>query len=215
MNTYKLIIDWAVRCNNPDRAGSNITQFRKREAVISDVCDFLPRVDYSFKPYGINMLPDNKLVQVYVRSFRQALNSLLTNYMLVKEENFSFPLSDTPFLPNEFELPNDVPITELHHGRWWTDSWKSICTEPDQILVPVIFYMDGISLDSKSNLNLTPLNMTLGIFNTETRKKPNAWETLYFHPDKLQSSKKTNGIEYVMNLHSGISSVALHSFKDV
>ena len=66
MNTYKLIIDWAVRCNNPDRAGANITQFRKREAVISDVCDFLPRVDYSFKPYGINMLPDNKLIQVYV-----------------------------------------------------------------------------------------------------------------------------------------------------
>ena len=214
MNTFKFVMDWAIRCNNSDLPGLIPTASRKRPTVLTEICDYLPRVDYTFKPYGINMLPDNKLVQVHVRSFRQALFLLLTNHMLVKEENFSFPLSDTPFLPKEFELQNDVPITELHHGRWWTESWKSLCTESDQILVPIIFYMDGISIDSKANLTLTPLNMTLGIFNTETRKKSHAWETIYFHPDKIQNSKKSDGFFSVSNLHSGLR-VALQSFKDV
>jgi len=50
------------------------------------------------------------------------------------------------------------------------------------LLVPLIFYMDGISLDAHGRLSLTPLNMTLGIFSTETRKRPEAWSTIYFHP---------------------------------
>ena len=74
--------------------------------------------------------------------------------------------------------------------------------------------MDGISLDVNGRLNLTPLNMTLGIFNTETRKKPEAWETLYFHPDKITPSKSSNnsGFYSVSNLHSGLKE-ALESFE--
>lgn len=214
MNTFKYVMDWAVRCNESVGGLSTIIDSRSRQTVVEDLENFIPRYHYSFKPYGINWLPDNKLVQVQVRSFRQALFSLLTNPMLVKENNFSFPMRDTPFLPADFKLDNDTPITELHHGKWWTQSWKSLCTEPDQILVPIIFYMDGITIDSKSKLTLTPLNMSLGIFNTETRKKPEAWETIYFHPSKIPSSKKTKGPDNVSNLHSGLS-VALQSFKDI
>ena len=43
--------------------------------------------------------------------------------------------------------------------------------------------MDGILLDARGRLTLTPLNMTLGIFNVTTRKRQEAWETIYYHPD--------------------------------
>ena len=43
----------------------------------------------------------------------------------------------------------------------------------------LIIYVDGISLDVHEKLTLTPLNFTLGIFNTETRSsKAETWETI-------------------------------------
>ena len=203
-------MDWAQRQSDrhSERTnGSVVDSFssnRCRSTIFKDIRKYIPPVQYSFKPRAINWLPDNKMVQVYVRSFQQALFSLLTNPILVKEENFSFPLEDTPFLPNDFKYNPSAHMTELHHGQWWTQSWKSICQASDEILVPIILYMDGISLDVNSRLNLTPLNMTLGIFNIETRKKADAWETLYFHPDKISSEKKTEGVHNVTNLHNGI-----------
>ena len=219
MNTFKNVMDWTYRQNVRQHVltqgnDRNIRTPRTRSTAIIDICNYIPPVYFSFHAHGLNWLPDNKLVQVYVRSFRQALFSLLTNPCLVKEDNFSFPLTDTPFLPADFKLDEKVPITELHHGRWWTHSWKTICSEKDKILVPIIFYMDGISLDVNSNLNLTPLNMTIGILNTETRRQANAWETIYFHPDKIKSVASTTGGDNVTNLHTGLQ-LALKSFKDI
>ena len=90
--------------------------------------------------------------------------------------------------------------------------------EKKEILVPVILYMDGISLDAHGRLMLTPLNMTLGIFNSATRKKPEAWETLYFHPDASFESHrhkhKPTPTESIQNLHNSLH-LALKSFRDV
>jgi hypothetical protein len=217
MNTFKFIMDWAGRRSITTRGDNRSRTFfcsRERKTVIKHICRYIPRVDYSFKAHAINWLPDGNLVQVYVRSFRQALFSLLTNPDLVKEEHISFPLDNTPFLPNNFQLDKDASITELHHGKWWTQSWKEICSDPEEILVPIILYMDGISLDVKGNLNLCPLNMTLGIFNTATRKQAHAWETLYFHPDKISSENKVEGIHNIINLHQGLE-VALKELRDI
>ena len=219
LNTFKFVMDWAAR-NTTSSHGNNRNQnsfslsSRGREAAIKHLREYIPCVHYTFKAHAINWLPDGKLVQVYVRSFRQALFSLLTNPVLVKEEHFSFPLKNTPFLPDGFKLNKDEPISELHHGKWWTQSWKEKCSDPEEILVPIILYMDGISLDVKGNLNLCPLNMTLGIFNTETRKQAKAWETLYFHPDKISSKSKVEGIHNVKNLHQGLE-VALKELRDI
>ena len=219
LNTFDFVMDWAHRQNNRLNEINNTScdifkPARSRTTALKEILEYIPPIHYSFQPHAIEWLPDCKAVQVHVRSFQQALFSLLTNPSLVKEENFSFPLENSPFITEDFQIDPNVPITELHHGVWWTDSWKKICSEPDEILVPIILYMDGISLDVNSHLNLTPLNMTLGIFNTEVRRKAEAWETLYFHPDKITSVKKSDGIHNVKNLHNGIKA-ALQSFHDL
>ena len=77
--------------------------------------------------------------------------------------------------------------------------------------------MDGISLDAHSQLLLTPLNMTLGIFNVEARIKPEAWITIHYHPDTeveaTRHLKKATSRQSVQNLHNGLK-VALDSFKE-
>ena len=59
--------------------------------------------------------------------------------------------------------------------------------------------------------------MTLKIFNVETRKQPEAWETLYFHPDnEFQSSNyssKADPVDNMQNLHNRLR-VALQCFKE-
>ena len=40
----------------------------------------------------------------------------------------------------------------------------------NEMLVPIILYIDGISLDANGRLSLYPLNLTLGIFTVEARK---------------------------------------------
>ena len=61
----------------------------------------------------------------------------------------------------------------------------------------------------------TPLNMILGLFNVKTRKRPEAWETLYFHLDtEFQSSNyssKADPKDNMQNLHKG-PRAALQSF---
>ena len=116
-------------------------------------------------------------------------------------------------------------ISELHHGKWWGESWKQLCNTEvgsQEILVPIILYMDGIAIDKQGKHSLTPLNMTLGIFNTATRRLPEAWETLYFHPSAKypnegttrNAAKLSEREANLTNLHTGLA-IALQSFKEV
>jgi len=120
-----------------------------------------------FEKTTLKWLPSNKSVQVQIRPFKKALYSLLTKTQLVVEENLSLPDSRNPYSYKNYP-PVDV-ISELHHGNWWTRTWAKRCDKSrKEILVPIILYMDGISLDTHGRQNLMPLNLTLGIFNTAT-----------------------------------------------
>ena len=170
---------------------------------------------YDFDKKILRWLPSNTGVEVCIRSFKNALFSLLTNTQLIIQDNISLPHSHNPY-SYENHPPVEV-ISELHHGNWWSRTWAKRCVESrKEILVPIILYTDGISLDANSRQNLMPLNFTLGIFNTLTRRRPEAWELLYFHPDQTfmasQQNKKTLATDNISNLHNGLE-LALESLK--
>ena len=220
LNAYHSIFSWAIRSQN--RTGFDFKSFhspRSRTKILMEAQSIInpDNKPNSFIPTTIKWLPDNKAVDVYVRSFQSALIALLSKRELFQERNISLPNIDSPFsYKNNPEV--DV-ISELHHGTWWANSWKDSGCSPEnnEMLVPIILYMDGISLDANGRLTLTPLNMTLGIFNTVTRRSSTAWETLYFHPDaKYMSSLQslpTQPIDNIKNLHRGLEA-ALSSFKE-
>ena len=225
LNAYKSIFEWAKMCQGMTgfEFSSRTTKRRERQTIVNEIHNHIAIPDYAFEPKTIKWLPDEKPIQVYVRPFMKAVNALLSNPALVKEENFSFPHPENPFLSKPTETGEKTYITELHHGKWWSETWEKKCTAENEILVPVILYMDSISLDVHGKLSLTPLNMTLGIFNTATRKLPSAWETLYFHPDtsfeatrnETPARKKSQtSLDVVHNLHNGLR-VALESFKEL
>ena len=95
--------------------------------------------------------------------------------------------------------------------------------DKQKILVPIILYMDSVVTDTNDRLGVTPLNITLGIFNTLTRRQPEAHTTKYFHlDDKAEASlhkKKTQAIDKGENLHRALSKaledMALIMKKDI
>eukprot|EP00536_Pseudo-nitzschia_multiseries_P016219 jgi/Psemu1/45355/gm1.45355_g len=161
--------------------------------VLRDISATAPEIKGDgFEPHLIDWCSKKSMTsdvpvckEIYVWSFQKALHSLLTNVMLVKEENLSFPHDEDPMLPVWFpELQGNIDIDELHHSEWWINTWGKRCTRDlNEILGPIILYMDGITIDNSGQSTLTPLNMTLGIFNTLSQNCwPDAWETTYFHP---------------------------------
>ena len=158
-------------------------------------------------------LPATTVQQVHVRSFDEALKGLLTDPLLVREENLSFPNENTPLsCDNVPIISGDTKICELHHGSWWRDSWKKLCSgNTDEILVPLIFYMDGTTIDKGRKMSLCPLQMTLGIFNVKTRREARAWQTIYFSPKGTTNCD--DGYKGAANLHLGLEQ-ALRSVRE-
>jgi hypothetical protein len=224
LNAFKEIFELMIDCaQTPALNLSSITHARSRKTVFKDIAATLeipPDQFDEFETRSINWLPSNLPTPVKVRPFLKALRSLLTNKSVVKEENLCFPHPTNPLSPSPPEDDSQKTISELADGDWWTKSWLKLCDCNEgsiEILVPVILYIDGIALDKNGRLTLTPLNMTLGIFNVETRKRADAWETLYFHPDTSVASKQDNTkadpVDNVKNLHNGLRA-ALESFKE-
>ena len=227
LNSFKELFNWAI--NAQSRTHFDFSQVlngrsRGRDSVLKDIHSRINLPLDTFEARAVEWLPDKVPTTLYIRPFFNALTSLLSNSNLTKEGNLSFPDPTTPYSPVSLNTASDdmdTIISELHHGEWWSNTWKSRCDTGEgsiEILVPIILYMDGISLDARNRLQLTPLNMTLGIFNSETRKRADAWETIYFHPDGEHLSanhvNKAEGIDNIINLHTGLRA-ALESFQEL
>ena len=201
---------------------NNTSAYTGRNCIMKQICNSVPEIqggefkkctiDWEYKPEVGTRETKKGKHDVFVRSFSDALLSMLENKSLFKEENLSFPNSDTPYSPENFPvLTENSMITELHHGSWWRDTWKKKCKKDSiEILVPVILCMDGIAIDNAARNSLCPLNLTLGIFNDFTRStRSDAWETIYFHPQE----KAGNSVSNLNNLHTGLK-CALASLRE-
>eukprot|EP00980_Cylindrotheca_fusiformis_P006720 scaffold1399_cov109-Cylindrotheca_fusiformis.AAC.4 len=172
-----------------------------------------------FRPHLINWLPDEKPITIYVRPFLDCVFELLENPHNVGPggRNISLPHPTNPYRSKPDIIADHV--SELHHGKWWSATWENVCnSDKREILVPIILYMDGVTTDTNGKLKVTPLNMTLGIFNTKTRRQASAHTVKYYHPDEMAEAafqqQTTKGVHNVQNLHRGIAR-AMEDFKEL
>ena len=159
----------------------------------------------SFKEIAVNWLPQNKPRGIQVRDILDGFYELLSNKDLNGDGgcNLSFPDPTNPYAIYPREPPEHA--SEIHHGWWYAESAKRICTEPNDILGVVIGYMDGVQTDKNGRLPVTPFNVTLGLFNTETRRRADAWTTILLYPDddsEASIQKGTKPIHKIQNLHN-------------
>jgi hypothetical protein len=166
-------------------------------------------VSSRFQPKVVSYLPDKRPTVVYVSSFTDAVYSLLSDPEVTNEDSLSFSDPEDPFVshPKDPRLRTNE-VSELHHGKWHPASHEKYCTGPNDVLVPIIGYMDGVSTDANGCLGLIPFNFTLGIFNVATQTKKETWVTLYYHPDDEAEAalhvQPTTPFDKVQNIHQGL-----------
>jgi hypothetical protein len=178
LQMFPVIQEWARDCARLKHDFSR--SIRPRAKVLSELEDRFDMQSSRFTPTIVSYLPDERPTVACVASFADAVCSLLSDPELMNEQNLSFPDPHDPFLFAEAPHPDGrtrrkPDLSELHHGSWHNDTQQARCTGPKDVLVPVIFYMDGVATDTFGRLGLTPLNFTLGVFNAETRVKKEAW----------------------------------------
>ena len=125
------------------------------------------------------------VVEVFSFNIEQLLLSLLNNHELMCVDNLLFEDGD----PFRFPKRRINTVVYVNSGSWYINAHKHVCQKDHDVLVPIIFFIDGVTIDMYSHLNLEPVTFTLGIFNRNTRNKAYAWRTLGFVNDlSLKSS---------------------------
>ena len=223
LSLYPILQQWARESSDLNHDFSQ--PIRPRSTVLSELEQRVDMESSGFKATLVSYLPDERPTVVFVASFADAVYSLLSDPELMKPENLSFPHPHNPFLPEPPKVPllpgartRKGDLSELHHGTWYKATHKSRCTGPQDVLAPVIGYMDGVATDAFGRLGLTPFNFTLGIFNTATRARKEAWVTIYYHPDDAaEASLHTNpttSFHKCQNLHRGLDA-AFAEFREI
>lgn len=101
---------------------------------------------------------------------------------------FESLLSDPRLTDDDFWFFNDDPfadppesvsvITDLHTGMAYREAHKLYKKKPNQIVLPIVLYLDGANTGAMKNMPITALKMTLGIFTRKYRELDEAWRVL-------------------------------------
>ena len=113
-------------------------------------------------------------VKLVVHSFKEQVSSLLTDCR-IKDEDYLF------FANNPFQAPPDdwTHVGDINTGRAFRETHKQLIKDPSkQVLLPVIFYMDGAVTGQFDNLPIEAQKFTLGIFNAKARNRKCTWREL-------------------------------------
>ena len=131
------------------------------------------------KPTTKNLLLSRgSIIPVTTFSVKGAIVSLLTNSILMKDRNLLLNVDNPLHRKGVGEVLDDIDT-----GWWYSETTETLCKGPSDILLPLIFFIDGSVIDNNGRLSVEPVTMTLGIFNRETRNKAGAWRSLGYIED--------------------------------
>jgi hypothetical protein len=67
-------------------------------------------------------------------------------------------------------------VGDINTGKAYLESYRKFILDPEsEVLLPLIFYIDGTATGQFANLPITPLKFTFGIFNQDARGQPHMW----------------------------------------
>ena len=196
---YDKIMDWAWKANTRHSFDPRDPP-KRRKTVLKDLMKahdlegFAPTV-ISFK------LPRAGVkVNLTRHSIQQAIYSLLTCPILNRDENYIW--NDNPLEPP----PDSNVISDLHHGSAYRAAYKTHVKVPNLDAVNgLIMFSDKAHTAQGGRLNVEPIQITLGIFNLDTRLKSHAWRTIGYIPNMDRvPTKKLSSDEKMHDYHAMI-----------
>lgn len=187
---FDAIFRWALQCAN--ELGYDFhSKPPSRQNVINQIAQ--KRGLQQLRPVTTTLnLPATQIqTNITTASIRECIYSILTDPLLMKKENLLFN-GTSPFdpPPDPYSPNPDHIFDDINSGTVYYDAWKRICTptEPNNVLLPLVFFIDKSFFDKKGKLNSEPVTFTLGIFKRHVRNNnTNAWRSIGCIPDAFMA----------------------------
>ena len=200
LDMYESLMEWHLRARlilpNNQTVGSH-PEFISRQRLFKFLFDRYNLVD------KINIcrqivLPFSKAsVKIVMNDAKSCIQSLLTDPRITDEDYLFF--DDDPRASPPHDLKH---IGDINTGLAYLETYKKLIKRPGkQVLLPIIFYIDGAETGQFANLPVTAVKFTLGIFNRAAREKPHMWRTLGYLP-VIQKTKSRGRRQLVSSLHN-------------
>ena len=148
--------------------------------------------------YQFNLFPCLETVQLSQSTtpakipkfnFKSLIVSLFLDPVIMKKENLL--MFESAYIdPNS---ANHEKFGDIHTGYWFKNAHNHLCKEPNDLLCPLIFFIDGVGLDAMQRQGLEPVTFTLGIFNRHARNSSQFWRILGYIPNL----EKVSNFNYV------------------
>jgi hypothetical protein len=134
-----------------------------------------PNFSKNLEPKVMDLyLTHGSRIPVVYFSFRAVLASLLLNKCVMKDENLLLNPND-PF----DSIPEGTALSDLNSGWWHRETCKMFRLQPKKdILLPIVLFIDGSTIDSNQKMSVEPITFTLGIFKRSVRSKSESWRTI-------------------------------------
>ena len=130
-------------------------------------------------------------VDLVVHDFKWQVQSLLTDPR-IRQCDYLFHDND-PFAAPPEHLSY---ISDVNSGLAYRETYKKLITDPTkQVLLPIIFYMDGAVTGQYDKLPIEALKFTLGIFKGVARNRKSAWRELGYVTNFF--AEETQGLDQI------------------
>ncbi len=120
-------------------------------------------------------------IEFHVATFdiKSIIVSLLIDPLIMRDNNL---LIDDPAYLRPMEHHHQI-YDDIHTGYWFRNAHNHLCKSENDLLCPLIFFIDGVSLDKMQKQTLEPVSFTLGIFKRNARNSNNFWRILGYIPN--------------------------------
>ena len=188
-SVYKDVLGWANFYANSKECNIFLgNRIDRREVALKDL--MIRRNMENMRPIKKTIwLGQEQGHEIHVTTFdfKQQLLSMLRDNELIHPNNLA--LHEPMLSTSSTETRKDNKyISEIHDSIWYkcaSDYYvKKMGKDPYRVICGIILTVDKTHTDAKGKLCLEPVQFSISILNTKTRKKnPNAWKCLGFIND--------------------------------
>ena len=189
LNTYESVMDWHLKTVgniHPTQTVKQSNDFISRERLFKTLRERY-KYDKMYHQVTPITLPHSKAkAQIVWNDAKECISSLLTDPRITDNDYLFFEDNPLASPPEKLKF-----VEELNTGRAYTKTYKKLIERPqEQVLLPVIFYIDAATTGQFADLPVTAVKFTLGIFNRKAREKDYFWRTLGYIPAVLKHKSR-------------------------
>ena len=183
---FDRIVDWTKR-HKHSLDESTVDSLTSRKRFIENINRTMYRNASLMKPrICVVQLNEGRETSVVTFPFRDMAMRMVSNTNLFRKENLVIDTNNlfAPPAPSMY-------YRDIHDGSWWMEAMRNLCADdPIKMLMPFIFFIDGLKLDKYGKLTAEAVLACCAWFNREARNRGGTWNVFGFVEDQTTFSEQ-------------------------